>query len=177
MQTDEPHTKDALLDRIRAGRNDFDTVLLAVPPEAVNEPLFAGGWSVKDLVAHIAAYEQWTAAQIMAAIEGRRATDQDLYGVEELPEDPEGWDLDRQNAAIRERYAELSYPDALAFAEASFNRLLSALTALPDDDVVRPGVQSWTEGQAVIDVVPGQTYRHYGQHLPPLKELAGMTTS
>jgi uncharacterized protein (TIGR03083 family) len=176
METDDPQTKDALLDRIRAGRTDFDTVLLAVPPEAVNEPVFAGGWSVKDLVAHIAAYEQWTAAQIAAGAEGRRATDMELYGVEELPEDPEGWDLDRQNAAIQERYAALSYPDALAFAEESFNRLLSALTALPDDAVVRPGVQSWTEGQAVIDVVPRQTYQHYLQHLPPLRELAGITT-
>jgi hypothetical protein len=64
----------------------------------------------------------------------------------------------------------------LAFAEASFNRLLSVLTVLPDDDVVRPGVQPWTEGQAILAVVPPQTYRHYRQHLPPLRELAGMTT-
>jgi hypothetical protein len=92
------------------------------------------------------------------------------------PEDPEGWELDRQNAAIRARYAELSYPDALAFAEASFNRLLRVLTAMPDDDVIRPGVQPWTEGQAVIDVVPGQTYRHYANHLPQLWDLAGKAT-
>src|SRR5690349_7153292 len=86
METDEPQTKDALLARIRDGRSEFDTVLLAVPPEAVNEPVFAGGWSIKDLVTHIAAYEQWTAAQIMAAQEGRRATDEELYGVDDVPE-------------------------------------------------------------------------------------------
>src|SRR5690242_4756400 len=172
-EQDTRQTKDELLERIRTGRADFDTVLLAVPPEVVDQPLLDGGWSVKDLVAHIAAYDQWTAAQITAANAGRAATDRELYGVEDVPDDPQGWDEDRQNAAIRDRYADVSYPDALAFAEQSFNQLLSVLTTTPEDVLTRPGAQAWTEGQAVIDLVPGETYRHYAEHLPALRTLAG----
>ena len=95
-----PGSKGELLERMRAGREEWDTLIAPIPDRARTEPALAGGWSVKDLIAHVAAYENWTAAQIRAANEGRAPTDRELYGVEEMPDDPEGWDLDRQNAAI-----------------------------------------------------------------------------
>jgi DinB family protein len=173
VENNGPRTKADLLRRIRAGRAAFDAALAAIPPEIVERPVLDDGGSVKDLVAHVAAYEQWTAAQIAAANEGRQPTDLELYGVDDVPDDPEGWDLDRQNAAIRARHAGLSFPEALAFAERSFDRLLTALSTTPDDDLTRPGAQSWTGREAVIDLVPGQTYEHYADHLPPLRRLAG----
>jgi hypothetical protein len=62
--------------------------------------VLAGGWSAEDLIVQVAACEKWTAVQIRAATDDRASTDMELYGVEEMPPDPEGWDLDRQNAAI-----------------------------------------------------------------------------
>ena len=102
-----PGSKSELLERMRAGREEWDALIAQIPDSARTEPALAGGWSVKDLIAHVAAYENWTAAQIRAANEGRAPTDRELYGVEEMPPDPEGWDLDRQNAAIYARYKEM----------------------------------------------------------------------
>ena len=103
-----PGSKTELLERMRAGREEWDALIAQIPDNARTEPTLAGGWSVKDLIAHVAAYEKWTAAQIRAANEGRAPTNRELYGVEEMPDDPEGWDLDRQNAAIYAQYKETS---------------------------------------------------------------------
>ncbi len=86
-----PRSKAELLERMRAGREEWDALIAQIPDSARTEPALPGGWSVKDLIAHIAAYENWTAAQIRAANEGRAPTDRELYGVEEMPPDPEGW--------------------------------------------------------------------------------------
>ncbi len=99
-----PESKTELLERMRAGREEWDALIAQIPDSARTEPALAGGWSVKDLIAHVAAYENWTAAQIRAANEGRAPTNRELYGTEETPDYPEGWDLDRQNAMIYARY-------------------------------------------------------------------------
>ena len=44
-----------------------DALIAQIPDSVRTEPALAGGWSVKDLIAHVAAFENWTAAQIRAA--------------------------------------------------------------------------------------------------------------
>jgi uncharacterized damage-inducible protein DinB len=42
---------------MRAGREEWDALIAQIPDSARTEPALAGGWSVKDLIAHVAAYE------------------------------------------------------------------------------------------------------------------------
>ena len=93
---------------------------------------------MKDLIAHVAAYENWTAAQIRAANEGRAPTDMELYGVEELPPDAEGWDLDRQNAAIYARYKDMPLAEVKIFAKRAFADLIAAVEGVGEEDLARP---------------------------------------
>ena len=87
-----PRGKLELLERMRAGRDEWDALIARIPETTLTAPVLTGGWSVKNLVAHVAAYEKWTASQIQAANEDRTPTDMELYGVEEMPPDPEGWE-------------------------------------------------------------------------------------
>ena len=64
-----PGNKTELLERMRAGREEWDALIAQIPDSARTEPALAGGWSAKDLIAHVAAHENWTAAQIRAANE------------------------------------------------------------------------------------------------------------
>src|SRR3954468_12320188 len=91
-------SKTELLEHMREGREVWDGLIAQVPDSTLSEPALPGGWSVKDLMAHVAAYENWTAAQIRAASERREPTSRELFGVDDVPEDPQGWDLDRVNA-------------------------------------------------------------------------------
>jgi hypothetical protein len=168
-----PGSKSELLERMRAGREEWDALIAQIPDSARTEPALAGGWSVKDLIAHVAAYENWTAAQIRAANEGRAPTDRELYGVEEMPHDPEGWDLDRQNAAIYARYKEIPLADVMTFSSQAFADLITAVAAVSDEDFARSGAQTWTGDQTLLEIIPEQCYAHYEQHAGELRLISG----
>lgn len=168
-----PGSKTELLQRMRAGREEWDALIAQIPDSARTEPVLAGGWSVKDLIAHVAAYENWTAAQIRAANEGREPTDRELYGVEEMPDDSEGWDLDRQNAAIYARYKEIPLAGVMTFSSQAFVDLVAAVEAVPDEDIARTGAQTWTGGTTLLEIIPGQCYAHYDQHADELRSISG----
>jgi hypothetical protein len=168
-----PGTKTELLERMRAGREEWDALIAQVPDSARTEPALAGGWSVKDLIAHVAAYENWTAAQIRAANEGRAPTDSELYGVEEMPDDPEGWDLDRQNAAIYARYKEMPLAEVMTFSSQAFADLVTAVEAASDEDFARSDAQTWTGDRTLLEIIPEQCYAHYEQHADELRSISG----
>jgi hypothetical protein len=168
-----PESKSELLERMRAGREEWDALIAQIPEGARTEPALAGGWSVKDLIAHVAAYENWTAAQIRAANEGRAPTNRELYNTEEMPEYPEGWDLDRQNAAIYSQYKETPLAEVMTFSSQAFADLIAAVETVSDEDVARTGAQAWTEDSALLAIIPGQCYAHYEHHADELRSISG----
>ncbi len=59
---DIPKTKSELLRVMEAGRREWDKVLSQINEQHLSEPGVEGVWSVKQIVAHVAGYEEWTAA-------------------------------------------------------------------------------------------------------------------
>jgi hypothetical protein len=175
-QTAPAQSKTELLERMREGREIWDGLITQIPDSAITMPVLPGGWSVKDLMAHVAAYEHWTGAQIRAANERRAPTNLELYGVEDVPEDPEGWDLDRGNAAIYDRYAKTPLADVRAFAERAFADLIAAIEAVPDSAFAATDAQAWTGGETLLEIIPGQSYAHYEHHLDDLRAIGGQDT-
>ena len=144
-----------------------------IPESVRTEPALAGGWSVKDLIAHVAAYENWTAAQIRAANEDRAPTDRELYGVEAMPDDPEGWDLDRQNVAIYAQYKETPLAEVMTFSHQAFADLVAAVEAVSDEGLANTGAHAWTEDSTLLEIIPSQCYAHYELHADELKSISG----
>lgn len=171
--TTEPTTKAELLHRLRQDRLAWDNLIATVPDVMASEPNLPNGQSVKDLMAHVAAYERWTAAQMRAATEGREPTAMELYGREELPGEAHGWDEDQINAAIYEQHKDLSLDEARAFAGEAFSDLLAAIEATPEEDFQRPGAQAWVREGNLLAAIPGQTYAHYAMHDDDLRTVAG----
>lgn len=171
--TPNPTTKEELLHHLREERLAFDNLVATVPEEIAIGPNLPGGSSVKDLLAHIAAYERWTAAQMRAAHEGRAPTDMELYGRESLPPEAHDWDLDQINEAIKDQHQALTYPEAREFAGSAFNELLEAIVATSEDDLLSHGAQDWVRESNLMAAIPGQSYAHYAMHLDDLKTVAG----
>ena len=166
-----PTSKAVLLARMRAERAIWDGLIAALPDAILTLTALPDGWSVKDLMAHIAAYEQWTAAQIIAASNGRTATDRELYGVERLPDGAANWGVDQQNAAIYAQYKGVPLAEVTAFANRAFADLVTAVAAVPEDDLHRAGAQAWTGRMTLLEVVPAQSYEHYQQHIDDLRAV------
>jgi hypothetical protein len=166
-----PPSKAALLARMRAERAVWDGLIAALPAPIRTLAVLPNRWSVKDLAAHIAAYERWTAAQIAAANAGRRASDCELYGMERLPPEAATWDVDQQNEAIYLQYKDVPLAEVTAFAERAFNDLVTAVAAVPEEDLRRPGIQAWTGHLTLLAIVPAQSYEHYHQHIDDLRAV------
>lgn len=167
----QPTSKAELLARMRAERAIWDGLIAALPASILTLNVLPNGWSVKDLIAHVAAYEQWTAAQIAAASDGRSATDWELYRIERLPDEAARWDVDQQNDAIYAWYKDVPLAEVIAFAGQAFADLVTAVAAVPEADLSRSGAQPWTGQMTMLELVPAQSYEHYHQHIDDLRAV------
>ncbi len=64
-------------------------------------------------------------------------------------------------------------PEVRAFAERAHRDLVAAIEAVPEPNVARPGAQPWTGGQSLLEIVPGNSWRHVEEHIDDLRSLAG----
>ena len=55
-------TKADCLAEMRASWGEMTTVVDAIPPERMDEPGVVPGWSVRDMLAHLAGYERYVDA-------------------------------------------------------------------------------------------------------------------
>ncbi|HEX2069897.1 MAG TPA: maleylpyruvate isomerase N-terminal domain-containing protein [Actinomycetota bacterium] len=117
----------------------------SLTPQQLEEPGYsADGWSVKDLMAHIAA---WLA-------EATQVFEQIRYGTYR----PERRDVDALNRRFYDANKDLPAPVVRAECAASRNRMLIEWSALPE---VTVEASEW-----FVESGP----EHYAEHLPRLKE-------
>ncbi len=117
----------------------------SLTPEQMEEPGYtAEGWSVKDVMAHIAA---WLA-------EATQIFEQIQYGTYRT----ERPDVDSLNRRFYEANKDLPAPVVRAECAASRNRMLVEWSALPE---VTPEAREWFRESGP---------EHYAEHLPRLRE-------
>ncbi len=143
----------ALLVRIDEGWRPFRDAVRGLGRARMDEATTAG-WTYRDLIAHVAAWEDLTARRLRAF----RETGDQTY-----PEDAE--DTDAYNARIADAHR-LVGPEALIDElDTAHRRLVSEIAQLSDEQMrhdVRPtawGPQSW-----VVAAVAGNTFGHYREH-------------
>lgn len=136
--------------------NEFLAVLARVPPERMEEPTLDGGWSAKDLLAHITFWEWHTLTGIQAGLRGER------------PAWPSG-STDAINAGVYEK----SHARPLADVRADFDRthqaFMDQVAALDEADLIEPGRFAWSPRRPVRAWVYEDGYGHYPRHTRQLQ--------
>jgi hypothetical protein len=163
-----PTTKDELLEQMREARSTWIRVVSAIPDAVKVAPLLPNGWSVKDVIAHVAIYEHWTAEQLDAPRDQRSPFEVPgehvLSGADELTEDA-------INAMIYDHFKDIALTDVMHFADRAFHDLLVAIEATPEEHLMHP--VAWADGQSPLAAIPGQSYERYHDHLRDVRTLAG----
>ncbi|MCO5178136.1 MAG: maleylpyruvate isomerase N-terminal domain-containing protein, partial [Thermomicrobiales bacterium] len=108
------------IERLQSARAAFDELLVAVGTDRMTQPMDASGWSVKDIVAHITAYERWTTAHLRGLLRGEPPTVLEQYGTDEAPNGADPFDLDTLNATMLERDRVLTLDEAMQVAGTTF---------------------------------------------------------
>ena len=127
-----------LLAELNAENEAWEGLLADIGEDRMEEPGVAGAWSIKDVVAHLAAWRRRTVGRIEAVANGR-------------PEPAPSWPADLQqdddiNAWFHERDRDKSVREVLTESRAVFQQLVSAVAKLPEDALSDPARFPWMEG-------------------------------
>lgn len=162
-------TRTEWVERIQRGWRELDALVAVLDAQALEAPV-ADGWTVKDHLAHLAAWEE----SLVALLEGRdRAAAVGVSGVGE-------GDVDRVNAAIWARHRDESPEQAVSSLRDTHRRLLARLDQLGEDDLSLP-YSHYQQGSSsdpdherpVSEWVGVNTFEHYAEHLPLIRSAAG----
>jgi hypothetical protein len=160
--------KSDLLQRIAESWSSFDDKVSSLSDLQLTAA-GADGWSAKDHVAHLSAWEE----SLIALLAGRDRGAAIGLGRDEA--DTPGHDVDAINALIQRRSRDRSLGDVLAAFRETHQRCVAAVEALSDEDLARPysHFQPNDPGNThpVIGWIVGNTYEHYDEHAGWIAQL------
>lgn len=163
----EMMSKSALLETLDTARAEWETLIAEVPEARMTEPGAAGEWSVKDVLAHVAVYERWTADQLDAMLRGET----EMYIAPDVPPGANTGDMDARNAAYYEAWRNRSLAEVRGEAREAFALLRAAIERTPEDLLNESERFAWLSGSAVWQMIPGNAYEHYHDHIPDIRAL------
>ena len=162
-------TRDEVVERLKASRETFDSKVEAVPYEALCVPAPGSAHSVKDIVAHVAAYDELIVARLRASRDGETTA---------FDRDREGWEA--FNRRTWGEAAEVPLDDVLHRAIDVFASMVHEVGRLSDDELNACAGSTasldpaWLEGHAPWELIATDTYDHYPMHHGALESAAGL---
>ncbi|OGO58302.1 MAG: hypothetical protein A2V85_16590 [Chloroflexi bacterium RBG_16_72_14] len=148
-----------LLADIRAHHDALEAAAAALDAYAfAAEVPDMGGWTRKDVLAHV---EWWSdhSARVVAAL---------LAGREPYPRDGEPFDIDAHNARILAESRARSLNDVRRGEAEAYRRVVAAVEAASYADLLEAGRFAWLGGEPLYRTVAADTSEHYAEHLPHL---------
>jgi len=152
---DEPRTLEQVLARMDAAWEQFRALAVRFPPERMDEHI--GGWTRKQMLAHVGGWHDSAADRLLAfAATGERQT---------IDEDDEVI-----NARIARAAAGRTAGEVLHAVETSFRRLRRQVEMLNDEQLMAH--DSWP-----MKLIVGVTHEHYEEHRPDLEIGADLSSA
>lgn len=153
------------LDKVRTARRHWEETIALVPEDRMTEPGLFGGWSVKDLIAHVA----WSEREMVGVIRERALVGSPLWRLGQ----------DERNAIVFAENRDRPLDDVLAEERAIWNELLPGLESLSDEDLNDPGrfrgLADTAPGVLPWQIFAGSTFAHHEHHARDIRAwLDGM---
>ena len=140
----------------------WERLLASLRIAQITDPLLPDGVSVKDTVAHLAAWQARTIAQLDAALHGHEP---------QFPEWPVELDaeessdaVDQANAWIRETHRDQPWADVYQEWRKGFLHFLELLRAMPESDLRPGGKLAWLAEYQLLDGRAGSYDYHHAEH-------------
>lgn len=148
-----------VLSQIENGHAHLDAALARISPAHMVAPGADGAWSVKDVVAHLT----WSEREMVGVLRQRAMVGSELW---RLPQD-------ERNAAVYAENRDRPLDETLAEARRVFTELRAEIARLSDAEMADPAlIAGMPDGLAPWQLLAGNTWRHYEEHLPALQALA-----
>lgn len=138
---------EAIIQKIERDHADIVRLYQSVPVNTIEETILPNGWSVKDVIAHLAAWE-WRCASLL---------EQSYTSDALLKADP---DVDALNSEIYEERQAWDWEEVEYDFRAAHRALIGAIRELPPERLVASIIQ---------ETIAEETWQHYAEHLPELE--------
>jgi hypothetical protein len=157
-QSSLPRDMAELLDRIRGEWAALEQAIAGLSEEQRTR-LDAGGWSIKDNLAHLSAWEQF---MLHAYLQGQ--PEHEAMGIDEAT-----WktlDETATNAILQRRHQSRSWSEVMDERQRSHEQVMATLAGMSFSDLTAP-----RKGRPLIELVVGNTYEHYREHRASIEAL------
>ncbi len=145
--------KATLLERIKNDRARLDALITPLDERRLTEAALDDGWSVKDVLAHISAWERLCLGWIRddTRLEGPFTVDT----------------LNKLNARIYEENRALSLSDILDASKRSFAEIAEMVEQISPDRLA--AAPAWAPGRPLSEIVGSNTDEHYREHIDQIE--------
>ncbi len=149
--------KSEFLNTLSKDRDAWEALLRRVSHEEMNEPSLPGGWSVKDVIAHVT----WHEREMIKLLETRSFVGSDWW---ELA-------IDKRNELIYEQYKDQPLEEVLESAKLDYAGFLAAFGPITDEELNDPSYfEYFPPDREPWNVIAGNTYEHYRDHMPDIEK-------
>ncbi len=159
-------TADEVRARVQEKHQELVDLIAPIPPADLEQPGPDGGWTIKDHLVHIGAWEHW----LRALFERQNLLDAMGAG-------GAGRSVDEINAVVYEKHRDEPVKSSLAYFGDSHQQLMRVLDRQTTEDfeqpynVFFPPAQGEAASQPVLEAVAANTYDHYAEHIAWITEM------
>jgi len=161
-----------LVRNIESGWLRFQTYIHSLTDEQLTRPTDAAGWTAKDHIIHLAAWEDTLNALLEHTPQWER------LGIDKTLWDTR--DVDKMNAIIQKRYQNMPLEDVLLRQQQVHNWLMSKVPLLPDEELLRP-VRDYQpnsdDTRPILRNLVTDTYEAYEEHTPWIAAIVAKLNS
>ena len=118
------------------------------------------GWSIKDMLAHIASWHHRLLRWLDAAVRNQEPTISGPNNVEEM---------DALNAQFYQQNKARALDEVMADFRTSYQHIMDIVRAMPEEDLISPHNFAWSQGRPLWHLIAGDTYEHYHEHIAQIQ--------
>lgn len=153
-------TKDDVVDALEDSHEQFLDALEGLSDEQMQEPGVVGGWSVKDLVSHLSAWEAELVKLLWQVQQGQRPSSAQFSSTP----------VDELNALWHEETAGRDLERALADFHAVRKQTIRRVESFSDRDLNDPQRYAWAKGQPLYKIIGDDSFEHEAEHVQQIQE-------
>lgn len=153
--------RDEILQVIKEQHAELDAALAGIPADQLTKRPIVNWWTVKDLLGHVALWEQ-------VALKFIREYKQDGAPKQLGIKDDD--DLDRYNKRGVAMRRDLALETIRVELDATYRALITAIESLSDADLVKPLPEPWSDGATLERLIAVNSYQHMPEHLEQIEK-------
>ena len=158
--------KTSTLDQMRSSYAALEEILAPLDKTQYSKEGVIPGWSIKDMLAHIASWHHRLLAWLDAAVRNQEPTISGPDNVEEM---------NALNAQFYQENKSRPLDEVLADFLITHQQIMDIVQAMPEEDLMSTHRFAWSQGKPLWHFIAGDTFEHYQEHLAQIQEWLAST--